>query len=93
MSAKSESATHQWLGAAITMQQHLKIQLFLVNLAKKRIRKMRDHQECIEISFMDKLQDHYKCMRLLLGFAKARASTQRVPTAVGHSYQEDSKQP
>jgi hypothetical protein len=54
---------------------------------------MRDHQECIEISFMDKLQDHYNYMRLLLGFAKARASTQRVSTDVGHSYQEDSKQP
>jgi hypothetical protein len=69
VSAKRESETHQWLGAAITMQQHLKIQSFLFDLAKEMIRKMRDHQECIEISFMDKLQDHYKYMRLLLGFA------------------------
>jgi hypothetical protein len=62
VSAKSKSATRQWLGAAITMKQHIKIQQFLVDLVKDWIGKMRDHQECVEMSFMDKLQDHYRYM-------------------------------
>jgi hypothetical protein len=44
VSAESESATRQWLGAAITMKQHIKIQPFLVDLVRDRIGKMRDHQ-------------------------------------------------
>ncbi len=59
VSAMSESETCQWLGAAITMKQHIKIQPFLVDLVKDRIGKMQDHQECVEMSFTDKLQDHY----------------------------------
>jgi hypothetical protein len=39
--------------------------------AKERIRKMRDHQECIEISFMDKLQDHCKHLHSIRGCSKA----------------------
>ncbi len=63
VSAKSESATCQWLGAAITMKQHIKIQPFLVELVKDRIGKMRDHQECVKMSFMDKVGYHYKYMK------------------------------
>jgi hypothetical protein len=63
VSAKSESATRQWLGAAITMKQHIKIQPFLLELVRDKIWKMRDHQECVEMSFMDKLQYHYKYMK------------------------------
>ncbi len=47
VSAKSDSATRQWLGAAITMKQHIKIQPFLVDLLRDQIGKMRDHQECV----------------------------------------------
>jgi hypothetical protein len=44
VSAKSESATPQWLGAAFIMKQHIKIQPFLVDLVKDPVGKMRDHQ-------------------------------------------------
>ncbi len=71
VSAKSESATRQWLEAAITMKQHIEIQPFLVDLVKDRIGKMRDHQECVEMSFMDKLQDHYRYMRNIRGCSEA----------------------
>jgi hypothetical protein len=37
------------------MQQHIKIQPFLVDLVKERIGRMRDHQECVELLFIDKL--------------------------------------
>jgi hypothetical protein len=47
VSAKSESAICQWLGAAITMKQHIKIQPFLVDLVKDLIGKMQDHLECV----------------------------------------------
>jgi hypothetical protein len=40
VSAKSESATCQWLGAAITVKQHINIQPFLVDLVKGWIGKM-----------------------------------------------------
>ncbi len=71
VSAKSESATHQWLGAAITMKQHIKIQPFLVDLVRDKIGKMRDHQECVEMSFMDKLEEHYKYMCNIRGCSEA----------------------
>ncbi len=71
VSAKSESATRQWQGAAITMKQHIKIQPFLVDLVKDQIGKMQDHQECVEMSFMDKLQDHYRYMRNIRGCSEA----------------------
>ncbi len=71
VSVKSESATHQWLGAAITMKQHIKIQLFLVDLVRDQIGKMRDHQECVEMSFMEKFKDHYKYMRNIRGCSEA----------------------
>ncbi len=71
VSAKSESATCQWLGAAITMKQHIKIQPFLVDLVRDWIGKMRDHQECVEMSFMDKLEDHYKYMCNIRGCSEA----------------------
>ena len=71
VSAKSESATRQWLGAAITMKQHIKIQPFLVDLVKDRVGKMKDHQECVEMSFMDKLQSHYPYMRHIRGCSEA----------------------
>jgi hypothetical protein len=45
------------------MKQHIKIQPFLVELVKDRIGKMRDHQECVEMSFMDKVGYHYKYMK------------------------------
>ena len=67
VSAKSESTTRQWLGAAITMQQHIKIQPFLVELSKERVGKMRDHQESLELSFMDKVGEHSKYMRNIRG--------------------------
>ncbi len=60
VSAKSESATCQWLGAAITMKQHIKIQPFLVDLVRDQIGEMRDHQECVEMSFIDKLENHIR---------------------------------
>ena len=71
MSRKSESATCQWLGAAITMKQHIKIQPFLVDLVKDWIGKMQDHQECVEMSFMDKLQDHYRYMLNIRGCSES----------------------
>ncbi len=71
VSAKSESATRQWLGAAITMKEHKKIQPFLVDVVKDWIGKMRDHQECVEMSFMDKLQDHYRYMRNIRGCSES----------------------
>ncbi len=71
VSSKSESATRQWLGAAITMKQHIKIQLFLVELVKDRIGKMRDHQECVEMSFMDKVGYHYKNMKNIRSCSKS----------------------
>ena len=71
VSAKSESATRQWLGAAICMKQHIKIQPFLHDLVKDKVGKMKDHQECVEISFMDKLQDHYSYMRIIRGCSEA----------------------
>jgi hypothetical protein len=71
VSAKSESATRQWLGAAITMKQHIKTQPFLVDLVRDWIGKMRDHQERVEMSFMDKLEDHYKYMLNIRGCSEA----------------------
>ncbi len=71
VSTKSESATRQRLGAAITMKQHIKIQPFLVDLVKDRIGKVQDHQECVEMSFMDKLQDHYQYMCNIRGCSEA----------------------
>jgi hypothetical protein len=53
------------------MKQHMKIQPFLVDLARDQIGKMRDHQECVEMSFMDKLEDHYKYMRNIRGCSEA----------------------
>ncbi len=52
VSAKSKSATCQWLGVAITMKQHIKIQPFLLDLVKDKVGKMKDHQKCVKISFM-----------------------------------------
>jgi hypothetical protein len=45
------------------MKQHIKIQPFLLELVRDKIGKMRDHQERVEMSFMDKLQYHYKYMK------------------------------
>jgi hypothetical protein len=45
------------------MKQHIKIQPFLLQLVRDKIGKMRDHQECVKMSFMDKLQYHYKYMK------------------------------
>jgi hypothetical protein len=43
------------------------IQPFLIDLAKEKIGKMQDHQECIAISLMDKLKEHYKCIHSIRG--------------------------
>jgi hypothetical protein len=53
------------------MKQHIKIQPFLVDLVKDWIGKMQNHQECVEMSFMDKLQDHYRYMRNIRGCSEA----------------------
>jgi hypothetical protein len=53
------------------MKQHIKIQPFLLDLVKDKVGKMKDHQECVEISFMDKLQDHYSYMRTIRGCSEA----------------------
>ena len=53
------------------MKQHMKIQPFLLNLVKDKVGKMKDHQECVEISFMDKLQAHYPYMRTIRGCSEA----------------------
>jgi hypothetical protein len=66
-----KSATRQWLGAAITMKQHMKIQPFLLDLVKDKVGKMKDHQDCVKISFMDKLQVHYPYMRTIRGCSEA----------------------
>ncbi len=49
------------------MRQHIKIQPFLVDLVRDWIQKMQDHQEWVEMSFMDKLQDHYRYMHSIRG--------------------------
>ncbi len=95
VSAKSESATCQWLGVAITMKQHIKIQSFLLELARDKIGKMRDHQECVEMSFMDKLQYHYKYMKNIRSCSetlqKARLFTSRLPNDVRPSHWEGAR--
>ena len=53
------------------MKQHIKIQPFLVDLVKDWIGKMQDHQECVEMSFMDKLQDHYQYMLNIRGCSES----------------------
>ena len=53
------------------MKQHVKIQPLLVELVKDRIGKMRDHQECIEMSFMEKVGYHYKYMKNIRACSKS----------------------
>jgi hypothetical protein len=63
------------------MKQHIKIQPFLVDLVRDWIGKIRDHQKCVEMSFMDKLEDHYKYMLNIRGCSEALQKP-------GHSLQE-----
>jgi hypothetical protein len=71
VSAKGESTTRQWLGAAICMKQHKKIQPMLQQLALAKAGKIRDHQHCLKLSFMDKVDLHYPYMRIIRGCSDA----------------------
>lgn len=62
-------------------------------MKEDRVGKMRDHQECAEMSFIGKFQDHFKYMHFIGGcseaFAKARArasAQRRMPNNFRHSY-------
>jgi hypothetical protein len=62
VTAKGESTTRQWLGAAMCMKAHKSIQPVL---------EMRDHSECLSMNFMDNLEVHYKYMRQIRGCSEA----------------------
>jgi len=53
------------------MKQHKKIQPMLQQLAVAKVGKMRDHQHCLELSFMDKVDLHYPYMRIIRGCSDA----------------------
>ena len=65
VTAKGESTTRQWLGAAMCMKAHKSIQPVLEQLAKDKVGRMRDHLECLSMNFMDNL------MRQIRGCSEA----------------------
>lgn len=71
VTAKGESTTRQWLGAAMCMKAHKSIQPVLEQLAKDKVGRMRDHSECLSMNFMDNMEVHYKYMRQIRGCSEA----------------------
>ena len=60
LTAKSSSTTRQWLGSAIILHQHQKLAPYYRKLITGKVGKMKDHQDTVDMGFLDIVKDKRK---------------------------------
>ena len=62
IAAKTESTTRQWIGAAVQVNQQIKLVPYYETLIKNNVGKMREHQKSVLPEFIDNCKSHGKVL-------------------------------